>query len=676
MFAEIAEVCFRNKKWLASATLFLGAALCAYFYFTPAKYEARVRFLVRNGRAPNIVSAEETSGMVASLEVTDSQMATEVQLLSSRDVLRAASQPLTDRQASDPDAELELAANTLEKKLRITPILRSNLIEVRYADTKPERAVEVLQKLSDAYIDAQIKLRSNIDPKQFFADQAEQYRQQLEQAEQELTAFQRTTDIVALREQESVTLRKLADAESALHEVEASQSDLERRAAVLRSQLSTTPARIRTAQRTLPNQYSVERLDTLLVELQNKRTELLTKYRSDDRLVAQVDKQIADTKSALEKAVGFASNEETSDVNPVRQQVELELARTEQSVKGAKGRAEILASQIGGYQSVLHKLANGTSKDADLARRIKEAEENYSLYAKKREQSRIDEQLDRERVVNVTMAEAPVLPKQAQSKASAQVLAGYALANLFAFGAILVAGFFTRTFHTAAELERFTGVSVVGTISADGVFHSKRQRADTSYSTVRLPEQRRFLQPIIECMRSRAHEKGRGATFLMVPVSNHREPDSVAFQAAKDLCASTSSPVLVVPAQVAQMPEIWQGGLRSFPALEIGSGVAVALPPAQAEEVPEEVLDSVSITVPKEDYSYVIGELPPLSARNVSPLPLGGTQGVFLVVQAGKSLRRDVQQAMRHLQWSRCSLLGFILTNRRYAIPEALYRYL
>ena len=59
--------------------------------------------------------------------------------------------------------------------------------------------------------------------------------------------------------------------------------DITERITKLEQQLGALPARIATQSRALPNQYSIERLSTMLVELRNKRTQLLTKLRPDDR---------------------------------------------------------------------------------------------------------------------------------------------------------------------------------------------------------------------------------------------------------------------------------------------------------------------------------------------------------------------------------------------------------
>ena len=65
----------------------------------------------------------------------------------------------------------------------------------------------------------------------------------------------------------------------------------------------------------------------MLVELQNKRTQLLSKFRADDRLVVEASQEIADTQAALDNAKKQTGTDQATDVNPVHQALELDIAK-------------------------------------------------------------------------------------------------------------------------------------------------------------------------------------------------------------------------------------------------------------------------------------------------------------------------------------------------------------
>lgn len=75
-------------------------------------------------------------------------------------------------------------------------------------------------------------------------------------------------------------------------------------------------------------------------------------------------------------------------------------------------------------------------------------------------------------------------------------------------------------------------------------------------------------------------------------------------------------------------------------------------------------------------YDYIIFDAPP-AIPLTDPQVLGAeVDGVFLVIQAGRTQRGVIQHAQELLQQAEAKFLGFILTNIRYHIPEYIYRYL
>jgi hypothetical protein len=80
-------------------------------------------------------------------------------------------------------------------------------------------------------------------------------------------------------------LQKAVESEGSLMQAEAAIPEFRPKIAGTRSQLGAAQARVPTQTRTSRNQYSVERLHTMLAELQNRCTQLLAKFRPDDRLV-------------------------------------------------------------------------------------------------------------------------------------------------------------------------------------------------------------------------------------------------------------------------------------------------------------------------------------------------------------------------------------------------------
>src|SRR5205814_7034752 len=249
---------------------------------------------------------------------------------------------------------------------------------------------------------------------------------------------------------------------------DATLSEATNRIGRVEQQLAAIPKRIVTQSRQLPNQYSAERLNTMIVELQNRRTQLLTKYRSDDRLVREVDEQIRTTRDALARADQKTSVEEAADLHPLPQTLETELSRARLDQAGAKARRETLAGQLQQYDGSLKKLESNTAKHDDLQREKKEAEDNYQLYAKKREEARIADELDRQKITNVSIAEAATVSQLPSSpNRPVNLVLGIVLAGFLSLGCVFSVEMLGDAAHSPRQLEALIGALVLATVPAN-----------------------------------------------------------------------------------------------------------------------------------------------------------------------------------------------------------------
>ncbi len=465
-----ASVWFRHKLLIAVTFLTIAVGTAVVTFMTPNEYESRMKILVKNVRSEVPITPQQTTGAYGppNAEVSEAEINSEIELLTSQDLLnqvvtacgltrpgQSLSQRLSLKETPRNEAGLiEQASSRLAKELVITPVKKASIIEITYTSTSPQTAAAVLRKLGELYLEKRVKLHRPAGTYEFFKSQADQYEQQLRDAENQLSAFQQRMNVVSLSQQKDITVLKMTEAKSKLMESEAFLQEVNQRINRLEQQMRTLQPRIVTQTRALPNQYSAERLNTLLVELQNRRTQLLSKFRADDRLVREVDKEINTTRAALEKAARETATEQSTDLNPLRQTLDAELARARVDQSGMQARQSSLIGQVRDYQAQLSRLEESTAEFQDLTRRVKEAENNYQLYEKKREESRIADELDQNKITNVSLAETPLQP-QLPSKPNRplNLLLGIVMGALVALGSAIAAEFLRENVETPHELE-------------------------------------------------------------------------------------------------------------------------------------------------------------------------------------------------------------------------------
>ena len=474
-----------RKRQIAITFFGIVAAVTAGTLLLPKQYESRMKILVKSERVEMLANSDG-GGSGYRGDVGEEQINTEIELLDSNDLLQqvVVKSGLEQLEQVNPSVRgdrtavaIEKAVVRLKRDLKVSPVRKANVIEIKYATTDPRRAVAVLRQLTESYLEAHLKVHATPGTYEFFSKQADRYRREIASAEASLAAFRGRANVVMLIQQKDAVLQSVSNSESALMQAEAAVREYTDKIADTRKQLEATAPRIVTQSRTVPNQYSVDHLGTMVAELENRRTQLLTKFRPDDRLIEEVSKEISDTQAALERATRSRGLEEATDINPVHATLATEMAKEQAALTGIDARRRELAKQVQSYRDQLMRLGNTTAEYDDLTRSQKEAEENYLLYSKKAEEARIAESLDQQKIANVAIAETPVEPHlPSRPNVPLNITLGVLAAGFVSLAPSFIKMKFVREGTPGAELDSQT--SLGGTPKADHLLGPVESAAD------------------------------------------------------------------------------------------------------------------------------------------------------------------------------------------------------
>lgn len=403
----------RGRLALVLFVVIFGAA-ATYVLTRPVRYEAQMKLLLKRARTDAPIDAERRQAGNVAAELSDAEIESEIELFRSRDSLATVVREhglVPEAGGSATGAAREaLAVRELTRRLSVYRIEKTNLIAVSLRDRDPERAARLLTRLAEIYLAKHTVLHRNQDSSQFFARQAEMFAGKLDQAQRQLAEFRQRHQVSLLAAEKEATLRRQDELERALQQTESEIESARDRAAELQRQVRELPETVETQRRMARSEALLERLKATLLELENKRTELLTKYDSSYRLVQEVDRQIADTRRMIEQEQQASVVDRTSALNPLRQTLKGDLLRTETELAGLLAKREKLAGDLRQVRAALLGLERITAEHDDLARQVKLAEENFLLYQRKLEESRLADAMDREKILNVSIAEQPTPP--------------------------------------------------------------------------------------------------------------------------------------------------------------------------------------------------------------------------------------------------------------------------
>jgi uncharacterized protein involved in exopolysaccharide biosynthesis len=461
---------FRRQRLLLVTFLAVALGTVVTVLLLPKQYEAEMKILVKRERIDPTMTTDKATVVEPHSEVTEEQVQSEVELLQSRDLLenvvKNAGLVHADGAKSDRAAAVSLAlgVRNLEKKLRIEPIRKTNLISATYRSNDPVVAARVLNELATLFLEKHLAVHRLPGAFDFFQKQTERYRDDLEKDEATLVAFGRETGLVSPELEKDITLHKLSDFEVAYRETQTNIAETSDRIRSLESQMSSTHSRITTQERTSENPMLFQQLKSTLLNLQLKHTELTTKYAPDYPLVQEVDKQIKQTEAAIAAAEQAPLHDTTTDSDPTYAWLREELAKNHAQLKALRARATALASVVEAYQTRTQTLEEKGARQQDLVRATKAAEENYLLYLQKQEEARISDALDQNRMLNVAIAEVATVPALPVRSAWFTLLLGFLLAMLLSVGIAFGADYLDPSFRTPQDLRMTLQIPVLAAV--------------------------------------------------------------------------------------------------------------------------------------------------------------------------------------------------------------------
>lgn len=483
---DVVTPLFRHRKLLLSTFLGLLAATVLAVLLLPKDYQAETEILVKHDRVDAAVSSGRDDAIANPEDVTEEELNSEVELLKSHDLLEkvvvacnledsqptfwnrlfhtvSAREPSGDEQ-NDPK-KVSQAVSDLEDKLDVEPIKKTNLIQITYDSRDPQQAAHVLNMLGNLYLEKTVAVHSSPGAFAFFQSESKQYDQELRNAETQLTDFDRDKGVADPELEKQVTIQKLAEFQANFGETQVAIKEAENRARTVEEQLASTPEQTTSQVHTAENPYLMEQLKTTLLNLQLKRTELLEKFEPDYRPVQEVQQQINQTLDSIAEANKSPIRDETTDRNPTYVWLKSELTKSTADLASLHARAAETQSVIGQYQTDLAKIDVDGAAQQDLVREVKKAEGNYLLYVQKQEEARIGNALDRQRIVNVAIAEEATVPALPEHRHRAvTLLLGTLLAGLVATGLAFVMDHFDPSLRTPDELRETLEIPVLAVL--------------------------------------------------------------------------------------------------------------------------------------------------------------------------------------------------------------------
>jgi uncharacterized protein involved in exopolysaccharide biosynthesis len=466
----VVEAIFRHiALFLVVAVGVLALALWWIFY-TPRKYESQASILVQNARSNILISAGSNNGPTMVKDVTEEELNSELEVLTSKDLLDEVIEPgwkskLRSDYSADQLKEHEDAVMSLSHRLDTSVVRKSHVLLVTLTAPTPQAAQEQMQHLIAAFIARQRQIGRPAGVTHFFAEQAARYKDELAAAQAELAEFQVQQNMVSVNDRESTLSSTLSTAEALRRDADAQIGDLETRIQTDTALLAKLDPRQTTVEHTAPLSGALDTLTTQLVTLKNQRTDLLNKFHPTDRMVTDVEAQIAETEAGIRAATAAKSQDASTNINPTWQQLETDMTMTRAQLSGVRARREVLTTQIGQMHESLDSAEGLSPEFTALQHKVTELDNNYQTYLQKRDEAEIADSMDRQDLLNFAVVESPTYSAvPVHPKPKRDTLLGVVTALLLGGIAVFLLESTRDTVANAYELERWSRYPVLATV--------------------------------------------------------------------------------------------------------------------------------------------------------------------------------------------------------------------
>jgi uncharacterized protein involved in exopolysaccharide biosynthesis len=205
-------------------------------------------------------------------------------------------------------------------------------------------------------------------------------------------------------------------------------------------------------------------LKASLLDLELKRIQLLTKFEANHPLVQEVDQQIEAAKAAIAGEKLNPIRDETTDQSANYEWAKAELQKAEVEKKGLQGREATATQQLAEYRALAGHLGEDAIVQDDLTSSEQAAQDNYLLYVKKREEARMGDALDEGGIVNVAIAEQPVVPALPKWPPAVVVVVGFIGALASGTGAAFAADYLDPALRTPEEVFECLEIPVLASL--------------------------------------------------------------------------------------------------------------------------------------------------------------------------------------------------------------------
>jgi uncharacterized protein involved in exopolysaccharide biosynthesis/Mrp family chromosome partitioning ATPase len=599
---------------------------------------------------------------------------------------------------------IQSAISTILANLKVTSLKDTSVITLAYELPDPNLAQIVLDTVVDRYLEKHIVVHQTQGSLEFFEEQASQLHTQLATAENELQQLKDSSGISSIESQRNGIIQRVGAIEQSIASAHAELAGSQAKTEQLKLTMEAIPEMRITSEQVGVSRYAIGGAENRVFDLQLQEQKLLSKYKVDSEPVKRIRREIANSLAMLKEKQEDEQeiSSRTRGISAAHQSLLMDMYTEQVNYVGLQTRVGHYQTQLAQAQEELRTINAVEVQTAELQRKVDLLGHNYRKYSEKLADAHIDQTLRQERISNINVIQAATLPLGPLGSKRQLHLALAVLMGLFgSLSLAFMAEHVDHSINTPEQVEQHVQLPTLASVQrlrkshvAPASLMGRERRRRKSLAEWRVADEiSETYEAIVEQI---IDAQDRDARVIAVVSSLRREGvTSVAANLSINLAKKVDGPVLLADANSRNPkahrvfnkqlnPEFAedikpQSNRDKDAVFSLASENIYAL--RNDEETQSKALCIVQsdkfsqlINEVKQDYSYIVLDLP-AALLSCSSIKLAGLcDKVILVAEAGRTRWEVLQRTTAQLQRQKANLMGVILNKRRYPIPKWVYR--
>ena len=614
------------------------------------------------------------------------------------------------------------AVKHFEQQLTVERIKKSDVLRVSFQHNDPHMAAQAVNVLIDLFQEKRLGVLKDPNASAFLQQQVDAYRQQLEEAERKLRDFLHKHPNFSHTQQRSLLLTSREGTETTLKTTQSRIVELQKKLAFLKGQMQFIAEN--TPLSTEPD-AAIDTVKARLLALRLREQEIVHKFKDQHPNVLGIRKEIKQAEAFLREVSN--SKRVTVGKNVLHQDIKREMIQTEAELRAQEAKVAVVTQQLAHMDTDLQALADKEKELRELQRELARSENNYQTYITKLEETRLVDEMDRQKIANIRVVQAATVPVEpVKPRKRLYIALGVLFGAFAAVGLVFFSEYIGQGLSTPESVERRLGLPVLVTVPVKRLMRRVRRQLARLQPPPHDPQTEKRPPPLskldmeeemIDLYTTIAGMlPGPGTKLLQFIGSREGEGTSTLIREfARVAYVRFNKSVFLLDAisptsrhphdqkrRTLTAPPMRQRRLSTSPQpsdqqshLEV-----VEHEPDLMGEMAQELIDSRFLVCPvsklggsltevlgsphlesffdklKQHFDFILIDSPPVTRSALGLALVHKVDGVLLVVEAEKTRWPVARHVKNRVIAAQGNLLGVILNKRRYYLPSFIYKWL